>query len=63
MPRGMDKAGKEVADPVVIAAGLISAIIPSRRSVASGVSRRAWVLISASFATRAGAWRMISKAM
>ena len=29
--------------------------------MASGVSGRAWVLISASFATRSGAWRMISK--
>jgi hypothetical protein len=31
--------------------------------MASGVSGRAWVLISASFATRPGACRMISKEM
>ena len=63
-PRRMHEAGKQLVEHGAVFAGLARGRSwPRRRAVASGVSGRAWVLISASFATRSGACRMISKAM
>jgi len=61
--RRVHEAGKSSSSTTRYSPPLARAIMVRRRAVASGVSGRAWVLSSASFATRSGACRMISKAI